>query len=159
MPGASTPPANSPAALTTSKFVDVPKSTTTAGAPCRSRAATAFAIRSGPHLARIVVADRHPGRDARAEHEQLGAGPALGERLVLAHEQRHRRAEDDPVERLQVDERPQQHRELVAGVGAVGADAELLGQRRAVEQAEDGLRVPDVDREQHGARVSDTEGV
>ena len=48
IPGASTPPANSPAALTTSKFVDVPKSTTTAGAPWRSRTATAFAIRSGP---------------------------------------------------------------------------------------------------------------
>ena len=48
IPGASTPPANSPAAETTSKFVDVPKSTTTAGAPWSSRAATAFAIRSGP---------------------------------------------------------------------------------------------------------------
>ena len=33
MPGASTPPAYSPAAETTSKFVDVPKSTTMQGAP------------------------------------------------------------------------------------------------------------------------------
>ena len=41
-------PANSPAAETTSKLVEVPKSTTTAGAPCRSRAATALAMRSGP---------------------------------------------------------------------------------------------------------------
>ena len=48
IPGASTPPTYSPAAETTSKFVDVPKSTTIAGAPWRSRAATAFAIRSGP---------------------------------------------------------------------------------------------------------------
>src|SRR2546429_468797 len=39
MPGASTPPANSPVADTTSKFVDVPKSTTTHGVPWRSRAA------------------------------------------------------------------------------------------------------------------------
>ena len=33
IPGASTPPANSPAAETTSKFVDVPKSTTMHGPP------------------------------------------------------------------------------------------------------------------------------
>ena len=43
------------------------------------------------------------------------------------------------------------HRELVARVRAVGADPELLGQPLAVEQPEDGLRVADVDREQHDA--------
>jgi hypothetical protein len=31
-------------------------------------------------------------------------------------------------------------------VRRIGADAELLGQAVAVEQTEDGLRVPDVDR-------------
>jgi hypothetical protein len=48
MPGASTPPTYSPSEETTSKFVDVPKSTTMHGEPYRSRAPTAFAIRSGP---------------------------------------------------------------------------------------------------------------
>ena len=33
IPGASTPPSHSPSADTTSKFVDVPKSTTIAGTP------------------------------------------------------------------------------------------------------------------------------
>ena len=65
--------------------------------------------------------------------------------------------EDDPVERLEVDERPQQHGQLVAGVRAVGADAELLGQRGAVEQPEDGLGVADVDREEHRAATLVTE--
>jgi hypothetical protein len=48
MPGARTPPTYSPSAETTSKFVDVPKSTTMHGAPYPSAAATALAIRSGP---------------------------------------------------------------------------------------------------------------
>src|SRR5262249_37249990 len=48
IPGASTPPTYSPSGETTSKLVDVPKSTTMHGAPYRSTAATAFAIRSGP---------------------------------------------------------------------------------------------------------------
>ena len=48
IPGARTPPTYSPSGETTSKFVEVPKSTTIAGAPYRSSAATAFAIRSGP---------------------------------------------------------------------------------------------------------------
>ena len=48
MPGASAPPTNSPRALTASKFVDVPKSTTTAGPPYRCTAASEFMIRSLP---------------------------------------------------------------------------------------------------------------
>ena len=154
IPGASTPPAYSPAAETTSKFVEVPKSTTIA------RRAVALArgdrVRDpvGPDLARVVVADRHARRDAGPEHEQLDARPALGERLVLAHELRHRSSEsDDPVERREVDERAQHHRELVGRVRGIGADAELLGEALAVEQTEDGLRVADVDREQHRAAL------
>ena len=45
----------------------------------------------GPDLARVVVADRDPGRDARPEHEQRRLRPALGDALVLADELRHRR--------------------------------------------------------------------
>ena len=48
MPGASAPPTNSPFALTASKFVDVPKSTTIAGPPYRCTAASEFMIRSLP---------------------------------------------------------------------------------------------------------------
>jgi hypothetical protein len=48
IPGASAPPTNSPCALTASKLVDVPKSTTTAGPPCRCTAASEFMIRSLP---------------------------------------------------------------------------------------------------------------
>ena len=149
IPGASTPPANSPAAETTSKFVDVPKSTTIGGRAVPLAGGDGVRDPVGPDLAWIVVADRHAGRDARAEDEQLDAGPAVGERLVLAHELRHRGAEHDPVERLELDERAQHHRELVARVRPVGADPELLGQALAVEQPEDGLGVADVDREQH----------
>ena len=107
-----------------------------------------------PDLARVVVADHEPGRDAGADHEQVGARPALRERLVLAHERRDRRAEHDPGERVELHERAQHHRELVPGVRAVRADAELLGERRALEQAEDRLRVADVDRQEHGASLN-----
>jgi hypothetical protein len=63
-------------------------------------------------------------------------------------ELRHGRAERDAVQRAEVDERAKEDGQLVAGVGRLGADAELLFEPAAFEQAEDGLRVPDVDREQ-----------
>jgi hypothetical protein len=66
------------------------------------------------------------------------------------HELRHRRAKDDPVERLEVDERTERHRELVGCACGVGRDPELLREPLAVEQTEDGLRIADVDREQQG---------
>ena len=48
IPGARTPPTYAPSGETTSKFMDVPKSATIAGAPKSSFAATALTIRSGP---------------------------------------------------------------------------------------------------------------
>ena len=48
MPGASAPPKNSPLGDTTSKFVDVPKSTTIAGPPNKVCAARVLTIRSAP---------------------------------------------------------------------------------------------------------------
>jgi hypothetical protein len=62
------------------------------------------------------------------------------------HERRYRRAQNHPVERLELDERPQQDEELVGGVRRVGSDAELLREPAVVEQTEDGLRVADVYR-------------
>ena len=43
----------------------------------------------------------------------------------------------------------EQRAELVAGAVRLGRDAPVLAQLVAVEEPEDGLRVPDVDREQH----------
>src|SRR5215469_1687832 len=48
MPGAMIPPIHSPLRLTVSKFVAVPKSTTTQGPPYFSNAATPFTMRSAP---------------------------------------------------------------------------------------------------------------
>ena len=47
-PGASAPPRNSPLSETTSKFVDVPKSTTMHGPPYNECAASVLAMRSAP---------------------------------------------------------------------------------------------------------------
>ena len=65
-------------------------------------------------------------------------------------ELRHGRAENDPVEPAEVDEGAQHDGELVAGVTGVGADPELLREALVLEQAEDGLGVPYVDREEQG---------
>ena len=153
MPGASTPPTNSPAAETTSKFVEVPKSTTTAGAPWRSPRCDGIRDPVGADLARIVVANRHARRDARPEHEQLDARPPLGERLVLAHELRHRRAEHDPVERLEVDERAKQHGELVAGVPPDSVPTRNCSASRRRRRARRRSACCRVDREQHSSRA------
>ena len=107
----------------------------------------------GPDLARVVVADRHAGRDARAEHEQLGARPALGEAT------RTRATSCGTVDESTIPSSASSStnaRSITAsssaGVRGIGADAELVGEPVAVEQAEDGLRVADVDREQHRGR-------
>ena len=67
----------------------------------------------GPDLARVVVADRHPGADARAHDERRHAGPALGELLVLADQRRHRRRQADAVDRVEVEQPVDQDVELV----------------------------------------------
>ena len=46
----------------------------------------------------------------------------------------------------ELDERAEHDPELVARLRAVGADPELLGQDVAVEEPEDRLGVPDIDR-------------
>src|SRR5207244_3636175 len=59
-PGANEPPRKSPSALTTSKFVVVPKSTTTAGPPYRRCAASVFAMRSAPTSDGLSTRSRTP---------------------------------------------------------------------------------------------------
>ncbi len=65
IPGAMAPPRYSPLAETTSKFVDVPKSTTMAGPPYRWCTDRALAIRSAPTSrglsARMAMPVRTPG--------------------------------------------------------------------------------------------------
>ena len=103
-----------------------------------------------PDLARVVVADRDAGRDARPEDEQLDLRPPLRERLVLRDELRHRRAEHHPVERRRGRRAP---RSVTASSSAVcariRADAVVLDEPVAVVEPEDRLRVAGVYREQH----------
>ena len=58
-----------------------------------------------------------------------------------------------PSSALQLEERAQHHGQLVRRVLRIGADPELIGEELAVEQPEDGLRVADVDGEQHRGRA------
>ena len=60
MPGASEPPRNSPRTDTTSKFVEVPKSTTIDGPPNRWCAASVLTIRSAPTSLGLSVSTGTP---------------------------------------------------------------------------------------------------
>ena len=55
----------------------------------------------------------------------------------------------------EVDEAADERPELVARAVRLGRDPPVSRARAVVEQAEDRLRVPDVDREQHGAILGD----
>ena len=104
----------------------------------------------GPDLARVVVADRHAGR-RRPGPSTSSSTPA----------QRSAKASYSPTSRGTDEQRTipssvesstsaaQQHRQLVGGLRRVGADPELRAELVALEETEDGLRVADVDREQH----------
>ena len=69
--------------------------------------------------------------------------------LPLAEEERDGRREADPVDRIGVEQPTEEDDELVAGAGPVGGDAPVVGKPLAVEEAEHGLRVADVDGEEH----------
>jgi hypothetical protein len=102
-----------------------------------------------PDVPRRVVLDRDPGAHARADDEQLRLHPPPGDVLVLRHEPRHGRGEADPVDRAEVDEVCEQRPELVPRALSLGGDPPALAELRPVVEPEDGLRVADVDREQH----------
>ena len=107
----------------------------------------------GTDLARVVVADRDPGADARADGEERGVRPAAGEPFPFAEEHRDGRREADPVDRVGVEQPAEEDDELVTGPAPVGRDAPVVDEPVAVEQPEHGLRVADVDGEKHGASV------
>ena len=79
-----------------------------------------------PDLARVVVADRHAGLDARPELEQLDLRVLLREVLVRAVQLRHGRGQRDPLDRGQLEKAPVERAELVAAAVALGRHAPVL---------------------------------
>jgi hypothetical protein len=100
-------------------------------------------------LARVVVQHRHPGARPRADHVQRGVRPPLRDLFVRAEQRRHDAREADTVHRLRVEEPGERQPQLVAGSPRLGGDAPVVDQPFLLEEAEAGLRVADVDREQH----------
>ena len=68
-------------------------------------------------------------------------------------ERRHGRRETDSLDVLQVEQRRQRDAELVAGPIAVGGEPKMIDELLVPIETEGGLRVPDVDSEQHGATL------
>ena len=109
----------------------------------------------GPDLVRVLDPKRHPDPERRPDDRQRAAEVALRHPLVLATEVRHDRRRDRPVHvaQPQVTQREQarKHRcELVRGGLPLGRETPVLDELLAAEHAHVGLRVADVDREQHG---------
>ena len=147
IPGASTPPTYSPSGETTSKFVEVPKSTTMHGAPYRSPRRDRVRDPVGPDLARVVVADRDPGLTPGPSTSSWRVAYALGERLVLADELRHRRGRAQiPSTRVEVEEAAVRARRARRRVRCASvAIRQCSRSSPPVEEPEDRLGVPDVD--------------
>ena len=108
----------------------------------------------GADLERVVDPDRHPGLHPGPDRQALGLQVALGQLLVLGPERRHHRGDADRVEVAEA--HPAEREEagdplgqLVAGRPRAGLEAPVLGEALAVEGAEVGLGVADVDREEH----------
>ena len=96
IPGASTPPTYSPSGETTSKFVEVPKSTTIDGRAVALLRGDRVDDPVGADLARVVVADRDAGLDARADDEERRVRPPFAaSRSHSRIERRHGRREAD----------------------------------------------------------------
>ena len=109
----------------------------------------------GADLARVVHADRHAGLQAGADDRHLVAEVALGHRGPLRPQLRHGRGEDRGVEVAerevaQLQQAAQPRAELVGGRLAHGREAPVVHELVAAEGAEVGLRVADVDDEEHG---------
>ena len=110
----------------------------------------------GADLARVVHPDRHPGPHARADHRHLVPEVALGHRGPLRPQLRHGRGEDRRVEVVEAEvaqreQVAQRGAELVRGGLAHGGEAPVVDQLLPAEGAQVGLRVADVDDEEHDA--------
>ena len=73
----------------------------------------------------------------------------LREPLPLADDGRHGRREADAVDGVRVEQAAEEHAELVTRSRALGREAPVVAQALAVVQPEHGLRVADVDGEEH----------
>ena len=76
-------------------------------------------------------------------------GPPLTEVLVRLDERRHRRAEADAVDRVEVEQPGEEDAELVARAVPLGGDTPVLAELTVLEQPEDGLRVAGVYCKEH----------
>ena len=153
-PGAIAPPRYSPSAETASKLIPVPKSTTTQAPPKPVVGGDGVDEPVGADLVGVVDPDRHPGLHARGDRQAGRVEVAGGHRLVLAPsggttEETHERVDIAGLDPTQREQARDPLGDLVAGRARDGAKAPVLGQLGAAEGAEVGLRVADVDREEH----------
>ena len=154
-PGPITPPRYSPGAETTSKLVEVPKSTATQAPPTAVVRGDRVDEPVGAELVRVVDQDRHPGLQLGPDHQ---AGACRGGARRAARTRG--RAAARPWRRSR-----RRGRSSSRSSSAAGRRATPPARRRwrwarcrsrqsrpssvAVEGADVGLRVADVDREQH----------
>ena len=126
--------------------------------PKRSRTATALTSRSAPISRGLSKRIAMPVFSARADDEHLVAEVARAPSPSTRAELGHRRGDDRGLEVVeavaaQLEQVAQRRAELVGGRLAHGGEAPVLDQLLAAEGAEVGLRVPDVDDEQHRRRL------
>ena len=103
-----------------------------------------------PDLARVVVANRDARLHSGPDRQDRRAGPPLRDALPLALERRHGGGETDAVDVFEIEQRGERDAQLVAGPAAVGREPEAVDELVAAIQAEDRLRIADVDGQQHG---------
>ena len=159
-PGAITPPRYSPSAETASKLIAVPKSTDDAGAAEPVVGGDRVDEPVGAELVRVVDPDRHPGLQAWARPSgsaaRGGARRAARTRGPAAAPPWRRSSHRGP--RSSRSRHPQQGGQRRASSSAValglGGEAPVRGELRAVEGADVGLGVADVDREKHRAIIA-----
>ena len=161
MPGAMAPPRYSPFAETASNVVAVPKSTTMHGPAEQLDGGQRVDDAVGADLLGVVGEHRHAGLHARLDHDRGHVAVVAPAHVAhLLQHRRHRRADRDAVDlgaaghRVLVEQTLQDHGDLVGRPGRLRPDPPVLDEVVALEQAEHGVGVADVDGEQHHAPPS-----
>ena len=91
----------------------------------------------------------------RADGEERRVRPAAGEPLPFPKEERDGGREADAVDGIGVEEPAEKHDELVPRPAPVRGDPPVVGESLALEEPENGLRVADIDGEEHAASESE----
>ena len=114
----------------------------------------------GADLLGVVVENRHPGADARSEHDRLHVQVAVAETAQLEGHVRHARGDRDAgyvvdgIEVACLQQLAQQQPQLVAGAVRMGGQPPVVEQfvapRAGVVEAHDRLGVANIDHEQQG---------